>query len=313
MDKTLSIALTTYNGGKFLRKQLDSIYCQTKLPDEVIVCDDGSIDDTINILEEYRQAKGLRYFINDNQLGVNRNFYKAISLCSCDYIALSDQDDIWLPTKLETTYNKLKELDGDLPVVVSSQAIDVDEECRYTSIKNDIKDYDSFFSTFININNSQGCSLMFNEVAKKIVLSTCNIFADKIYFDAYISYVAALLGVKYNIGKRLMLYRHHQNNVIGRISSNKMTFIQHIRVQHRFRHFMTEKQMELSLLVYDYHKDSVLNDAIHIFFERIRKIYTDKNKISCYITILSMPEYSFSQKMKIIYQTIIIDFIRLFV
>ena len=110
MNKKISLAMTTYNGEKFLREQLESIYSQTRVPDEVIVCDDNSSDGTIQILEEYRQNKGLIYYVNKPALGVNSNFYKAISLCTGDYIALSDQDDIWKCDKIK----KVKQIRGFL-------------------------------------------------------------------------------------------------------------------------------------------------------------------------------------------------------
>jgi glycosyltransferase involved in cell wall biosynthesis len=91
----ISLAMPTYNGERFLREQLDSIYNQTIVPDEVIVVDDCSTDGTISILEEYKKKYGLKYWVNEKNLGYNKNFEKAISLCTGDYIALSDQDDVW--------------------------------------------------------------------------------------------------------------------------------------------------------------------------------------------------------------------------
>ena len=83
MKSDISIALTTYNGAKYLREQLESIYNQTILPDEVIACDDCSSDETISILDEYKNKFGLKYYVNNVNLGYNKNFEKALSLCSC--------------------------------------------------------------------------------------------------------------------------------------------------------------------------------------------------------------------------------------
>ena len=95
MADKISVVLTTYNGEKFLKEQLDSLYNQTMLPDEIVVVDDCSNDKTVEILEKYKNTKGLRYYVNDVNIGVNKNFEKAIKLCQGDYIALCDQDDIW--------------------------------------------------------------------------------------------------------------------------------------------------------------------------------------------------------------------------
>jgi glycosyltransferase involved in cell wall biosynthesis len=100
---TISIAMCTYNGQKFLPEQLDSFLAQTRRPDELVVCDDGSTDRTVKILEKFK-AKApfpVRVFINEQNLGFRRNFEKALTLCREDLIAFSDQDDIWLPEKLQ--------------------------------------------------------------------------------------------------------------------------------------------------------------------------------------------------------------------
>ncbi len=93
--------MTTYNGERFLREQLDSILRQTIENFELIICDDRSSDGTWEILEEYRERDGrISVFRNEENLGFKKNFEKAISLCNGDYIALSDQDDIWMPNHL---------------------------------------------------------------------------------------------------------------------------------------------------------------------------------------------------------------------
>lgn len=93
----ISVAMTTYNGEKYIRKQLDSIMNQSVKVDEIIVCDDGSSDKTLDILKEYP----VKVTINKSNLGFKNNFKKAISLCSGDYILLCDQDDIWEINKIE--------------------------------------------------------------------------------------------------------------------------------------------------------------------------------------------------------------------
>ncbi|WP_304343648.1 glycosyltransferase [Chryseobacterium koreense] len=102
-----SIALCTYNGGKYLKEQLESILAQTVLPDEIVVCDDGSTDDTKNITEQYRQIYPLifKVFNNEKNLGYAKNFEKAITLCTGDLIFLSDQDDVWKKNKIEVMRN----------------------------------------------------------------------------------------------------------------------------------------------------------------------------------------------------------------
>lgn len=98
----ISIALCTYNGSAFLAEQLDSILGQRYTNWELVVVDDCSTDSTPAILEEYAGSDariGLHY--NEQNLGYNKNFEKALGLCRSELIAICDQDDIWHPEKLE--------------------------------------------------------------------------------------------------------------------------------------------------------------------------------------------------------------------
>ena len=103
----ISIAMATYNGAKYLQEQLDSFLQQTRLPDELVVCDDDSADGTIKILEAFRQKApfAVNIYKNDKNLGHIRNFEKALSLCSGDLIFISDQDDLWDKRKISVVFD----------------------------------------------------------------------------------------------------------------------------------------------------------------------------------------------------------------
>lgn len=100
--KDISIVLCTYNGERYLRQQLDSIFNQTLPAREVIVQDDGSTDHTMDILSEYAtRFPQMKIYVNEGRHGINSNFFSAMSRATCPWIALSDQDDIWELSKLE--------------------------------------------------------------------------------------------------------------------------------------------------------------------------------------------------------------------
>jgi glycosyltransferase involved in cell wall biosynthesis len=98
----IAVAMCTYNGEKYLREQLVSLAQQTRLPDELVICDDCSSDATPDIIEEFSRTAPfpVRFFRNSINLRSTKNFEQAIALCEGDFIALCDQDDIWLPEKL---------------------------------------------------------------------------------------------------------------------------------------------------------------------------------------------------------------------
>lgn len=111
-----SVALCTYNGENYIRKQIDSILNQTVKVDEIVVCDDGSADCTLQIIDAMASATDttIRVYRNETTLGPARNFQKAINLCKGDIVFLSDQDDIWSSEKvaiIKDYFNKNPNID----------------------------------------------------------------------------------------------------------------------------------------------------------------------------------------------------------
>ncbi len=98
----ISIAMATYNGARYIREQLDSFAAQTLLPDELVVTDDGSSDETLTILKQFADSAPftVRVVENDVNLGFTLNFAKALPLCSGEIVLLSDQDDLWFDNKI---------------------------------------------------------------------------------------------------------------------------------------------------------------------------------------------------------------------
>ncbi|SFH54301.1 Glycosyltransferase involved in cell wall bisynthesis [Nitrosospira sp. Nsp14] len=100
---SLSVALASYNGERYIGEQLDSIARQTRLPDELVICDDASTDSTEVIVREFaRRAPFAVRFLQHERMGSTRNFELAIAECRGDIIFLCDQDDVWYPDKVKT-------------------------------------------------------------------------------------------------------------------------------------------------------------------------------------------------------------------
>ena len=104
IPQSISVALCTCNGAGFLAAQLESLASQARLPEELVVCDDASEDETFEILTAFavRAPFPVRLYRNPQRLGISANFEQAIRLCTGDIIALCDQDDVWHPDKLAT-------------------------------------------------------------------------------------------------------------------------------------------------------------------------------------------------------------------
>jgi glycosyltransferase involved in cell wall biosynthesis len=124
--------MCTYNGERYLREQLESIAGQTLLPGELVICDDGSVDTTRDIVADFCRIAPLKvkFIINSINLGSTKNFEKAINACSGEFIALCDQDDVWYPNKIEVLsefLNSNQQFGG-----VFSDADLIDERSRLT-------------------------------------------------------------------------------------------------------------------------------------------------------------------------------------
>lgn len=108
-QEKIDILLATYNGEKYLREQIDSILKQTYKNFNLIISDDCSKDSTRKILKEYEQKDNrIIVYLQENNLGYVKNFEFLLSKVQSKIYMLSDQDDVWLPEKIEKTYNKLK-------------------------------------------------------------------------------------------------------------------------------------------------------------------------------------------------------------
>lgn len=210
----VSIALTTYNGEKYLRGQLDSILLQTIQDFEVVVCDDRSCDSTWCILEEYAR-KDLRFKIhrNEKNLGFLRNFERAISLCTGDYIALCDQDDIWLNNHVQILLEHISDytLCGANALLVDGDNKDLNITLLDTLGVDYLPQNQEDFEFFLfHSNVFQGAALLF----KKELISRALPFPENVEFhDHWLALVACSMdGVNY-VNVPVLRYRQHGMNI----------------------------------------------------------------------------------------------------
>jgi glycosyltransferase involved in cell wall biosynthesis len=293
MKDKISVALTTCNGEKFLREQLDSLYNQTIVPDEIVVVDDCSNDKTVEILEEYKQKYGLIYCVNRANLGVNKNFEKAISLCTGDYIAICDQDDVWFIEKIEKSYLKMKAIEKNgLPSLVTSHRIDVDANCKILKTPRKKPDTDSYIVTLLG-HSMQGCSLMMNRKLVEYILPLPSNRSNM--YDVYIGLTAAMIGNKYNISEPLMFYRHHNNNVIGRI--NGIESLYKIRsIFSEYCNFFSLVRFNNMRLVKEIHGYNFIDER-NILYDKILNMIQEPALIKKINLLFRCSEIAFPQKV----------------
>lgn len=223
----ISIALCTFNGAPYLSEQLDSYLSQTRQPDEVIICDDRSSDHTSSILDNFAKKAPFdtKIIINDSTLGITKNFEKAIRLCTGDVIALSDQDDVWLPNKLHLIENEFIRNKGIQCVFSDAQIVDknltplnysiwtvagLSERKLRKILRN------GMFPNVLNQYLVTGCTMAFRSEFRKYGLP----IPPSWFHDAWISFMSSCLGEMKPLPLSLVFYRQHQSNQIGGLKRN---------------------------------------------------------------------------------------------
>ena len=213
----ISIALATFNGGRYLREQLESFLMQTRHPDELIVCDDGSTDDTIVILNNFKQNApfSVNIYENKKNLGHLLNFEKSIGLCNGDIIFLSDQDDVWFSDKIEQ-HEKVHRNSSDIWVVVNDQEItDSDLNSLHQTTLSRLKELGIDKDWLL-----AGCTMSFKASLKPILMPLpLDVFAGH---DIWIGQFSQLCGAKKIIPVALQYYRRHDFNTSHSIVCDSM-------------------------------------------------------------------------------------------
>ena len=237
-DSKISIALCTYNGERYLKEQLDSFLRQKLLPYEIVACDDASTDSTLKILEDFARTAPfpIRIYRSNHNLGLIQNFSKAASLCTGDYVAFSDQDDIWLPDKLDASFHRMKEAEreygSDIPLLVYSDPSLIDSEGRRLgpSLMKHQKtwhsDHDPLRRLLIH-NTVAGHTSLCNKVLMQVSLPFPEVITNH---DGWFALVAASIGKIFFIPGALVLYRQHESNAVGinPIQKFNIRYIRHI-------------------------------------------------------------------------------------
>lgn len=218
MHKLVSIVVCTFNGEKYLREQLDSLLAQTYPLYEIIIQDDGSTDDTWTIIEEYaakfpRLIRGIK---NSHNLGWNQNFYAAIMNTRGDYIACCDQDDYWMPDKIE---RQVREIGNKLLHVCSSYFWKNGKLTPRINHTTTIENMSLYFAY---------CGhqfLMKNDIKKYIPLGQEIDMAH----DRFLSLIAQYLDSIVVSEALLVKWRRHETNTTGELKIDSSTGVQQIK------------------------------------------------------------------------------------
>ena len=217
----VDILISTYNGEEYLKEQLDSIFNQSYQNFRVILRDDNSTDNTLNIAKEYN----LEILESNKNLGAKKSFEEllkyALTHSDSNYFMFCDQDDIWDEDKVRKSIEMmvyLENLNNNNPILIHSDLRVVDKKLnlinnsffRYSKINPHIRS----FNRLLMQNTVTGCTMIINRKLAQISLPIAN---DAIMHDWWIALVATQFGMIYTIKESTISYRQHSNNEVGAV------------------------------------------------------------------------------------------------
>ncbi len=220
----VSIVMATYNGQSYIKEQIDSILSSDYRNFDLHIYDDGSRDDTISILNEYKERHPGKVHVHQNQknLGVTKNFLQGICNTNADYIMLSDQDDFWISDKISLTLKKIKEMEESspegLPLAVFTDAIVVDKDLNLINNSffksSALNPYKKDLAHLLMENKLIGCTVMINSSLREILRSR-KLPKNARLHDGWISLIASAIGQVGYLDFPTLLYRQHDDNLVG--------------------------------------------------------------------------------------------------
>lgn len=320
--KDVSVVIATYNGEKYIVKQLESIRNQTKKPDEVIIVDDRSNDNTFKIVKEYIHQYALQnwqVYLNDCNLGYKGNFQKGIELAAGKYIFLCDQDDEWESNKIELMTQVMSDNPQIQALNCGVRLIDgnsEDIECRPSKYRYNcgflyseqpigkISYYS--YPYLLKHNISPGCTMA---ITQKLRLEFLDTYKCELPHDWHLNLLASVdFGCAF-YNKPLVNYRRHSNNVIG-ANTGFIKGITSRTKQHRIQSCDEKEKASNDILTYYSRKmgggTKQLDVALHA--EEIEEVLkwnaSYKNffttpSLTKLINLYKFPEYRETTKMRV--------------
>jgi len=204
----MSVCVASYNGAMYIEKQLHSILDQLQSNDQVIIVDDCSFDDTVNIIESFKDSR-IKLFKNTKNIGVVGTFNKALKNANGDIIFLSDQDDEWLDNKVSFIKNFF--ISNDIDMVVHDAKIMQGGSIVTNSLFGQIGSSSGLFKNIYS-NSYTGCCMAFRRIILRKILPIPN--KKGIFHDAWIGILAKFYKFKVIfIATPLIVYNRHETNV----------------------------------------------------------------------------------------------------
>jgi len=292
MKPKIDILMATYNGEKYLKEQIESIIAQTLTNWKLYIQDDCSSDGTAQIAKNYANAYPDKIIFIQNLVpsgSAKANFFNMLKLSESNYIMFCDQDDVWLNTKIEVTYEKMIEsekLNGTAtPILVHTDLVIVNQD-KYVLHKSFIK-FQGLNPNSISLNkllvqnNVTGCTMIFNRALLKLIIYK-NI-EEILMHDWWIALIAAAFGRIIFYPGKTILYRQHAHNQLGAINNRNIRSIIKIIIKKS----NTKKRISTTY-------------SQTLVFLRLYIGYLDESLLKIILCYLTIPKYNKILRIKIL-------------
>ncbi len=264
----IDVLLATYNSEKYISEQLISILEQDYTDFKIIISDDYSTDNTIQIINDFiiKYPNKIELTTTNKNIGAKENFNKLLSLSTANYIMFSDHDDVWFSDKISKTLNAMKVLENKnsttTPLLVFTDKSITDENLNILhtscSIAENFNTSNLTLNRLLVQNVASGCTMMIN----KTLLNKCKTIPNEaIMHDYWLILVAILFGDVFYIDEPAMLYRQHSSNELGASAYNIKYIINKFKSSKRKN--INGNIMQAEALLHTY-KDSISNTQIDV-------------------------------------------------
>ena len=220
---SISIAMCSYNGAQFIKDQLGSLASQKRMPDEMVICDDGSNDATVEAIEKFlpKAPFPTRLIVNKKNRGVTSNYEQAMALCKGDVIAFADQDNIWHPEKLQRFATAFEQRPMLGSLFSDASVIDADgrpsgytlwQSIRFNKKEREMVRSGRALDVLMKYNIASGATMAFNaRLYKKLLLP----IPKGCLGDHWMAVICSAIGELGMIEEPLIQYRKHEGQHVG--------------------------------------------------------------------------------------------------
>lgn len=259
----VDVLLSSYNGEKYIKEQIDSLLNQNIEGLKIVVRDDGSKDKTLEILQSYKKDEKVDYYTGEN-LRSAKSFWDLLKNApQADYYAFCDQDDFWFENKLSKAIELLSsEKNQNQPLLYCGSVIVTDDKLNpIAQSVSEVRDHYTDFAHSLIYSLAPGCTFVFNDLAREQMLKF-DVEKYGIYMHDWLAHqIIAMTGKVLYDKNPYMYYRQHGNNVVGAQKQGLKKYIEKIK---RFFGAKTPVRSTMALAILEQYKDSISQENIEI-------------------------------------------------